>query len=110
MTAIARSRRPMHRPRAFFRDKPLSNRRSRPSRDIRAALADGRTGQKAVVRARPPAMLTTGSRQFVEQRLCVFQIGGVEAFGEPAVDRGEEVAGFGAAALLAPQPGAARPR
>ena len=40
--------------------------------------------------------------QFVEQRLRLFQIGGVEALGEPAVDRGEEVAGFGAPALLAP--------
>ena len=47
----------------------------------------------------------TSSRQFVEQRLCLFQIGGVEALGEPAVDRGEEIAGFGAPALLAPQPG-----
>jgi hypothetical protein len=27
--------------------------------------------------------------QLVEQRLCIFQIGGVEAFGEPAVDFGE---------------------
>ena len=78
---------------------------SRPSRDIPAAPADGRTGQKAVVRARPPPMLTTGSRQFVEQHLCVFQAAGVEALGEPAVNRGEEVAGLGAAALLAPQPG-----
>ena len=33
--------------------------------------------------------------QFVEQRLCLFEIGRVEAFGEPAIDRGEEVAGFG---------------
>src|SRR6516165_9901987 len=85
-----------------------SNESNRPSRDICAAPADGRTGQKAVVRARPPAMLTTGSRQFVEQRLCFFQIGGVESFGEPAVDRGEEVAGFGTPALFAPQPREAR--
>jgi hypothetical protein len=82
---------------------PLPSCRSRPSRDIRAAPADGRTGQKAVVRARPPAMLTTGSRQFVEQLLCVFQVGGVEALGEPAVDRREQVAGFGAPALFAPE-------
>src|SRR6202048_12590 len=47
----------------------------------------------------------SSSRQLVEQRLCLFQVGGVEAFGEPAVDRPEEVAGFGAPALLAPEAG-----
>jgi hypothetical protein len=46
-------------------------------------------------------MPVAGSRQFVEQRLCLFEIGRVEAFGEPAVDRREEVSGFGAAALVA---------
>jgi hypothetical protein len=43
-------------------------------------------------------MPVAGSRQFVQECLCLFQIGGVEAFGEPAVDRREEVAGFGVAA------------
>src|SRR6516164_186192 len=76
----------------------------RPSRDIRAAPAGGRTGQKAVVRARPPAMLTTGSRQFLEQRLGVFQVGGVEALGEPAVNRRQQIARLGPPALFAPQP------
>ena len=75
---------------------------SRPSRDIRTAPADGRTGQKAVVRARPPAMLTTGSRQFVEQRLCLFKIGGVEALCEPAVNRLEQIVRLSAPALFAP--------
>jgi len=42
--------------------------------------------------------------QFVEQGLCVFQIGGVEAFGEPAIDRREQVAGCGGPALVAAQP------
>src|ERR1700737_465975 len=46
--------------------------------------------------------------EFVEQRFCLFEIGGVEAFGEPAVDRREQVAGFGAAALVAAEPGEAR--
>src|SRR5713226_8436231 len=46
--------------------------------------------------------------QLVEQRLCVFEVGGAEAFGEPAVDRREEVAGFGVAALVAAEPGEAR--
>ena len=43
-----------------------------------------------------------GSRQFVEQRLCLFQIGGVEALGEPAVNRREQIARFGPPALFAP--------
>ena len=46
--------------------------------------------------------------QFVEKRLCLFKIGGGEALGEPAVDRGEQVAGCGAATLVAPQSGKAR--
>jgi hypothetical protein len=33
--------------------------------------------------------------------------GGVEALGEPVVDRREEVVGFGTAALVAPEPGKA---
>ena len=53
-------------------------------------------------------MATTGSSQFVDQRLCLFQIDGIEAFGEPAVDRREEIAGFGPPALLAPEQGKAR--
>ena len=48
------------------------------------------------------------SFQLVEQRLCLFEIGGGEALGEPAVDRGEQVARGGAATLVAPQSGKAR--
>jgi len=44
------------------------------------------------------------SPQLLQQRLCLLQIGRVKAFGEPAVDRGEEVAGFGAAVLVAAHP------
>src|SRR5215469_8190739 len=93
-----------------FRTFPLSPRNGavRPSRDIRAAPADRRTGQRAVIRARPPAMLTTGSGQFVEQRLGFLQIGGVETLGEPAVDRRQEIAGFLMPAPFTPQPGEAR--
>jgi hypothetical protein len=50
----------------------------------------------------------TGSRQLIEQRLRFFEILCVEAFGEPAVDREEEVAGFRVAALVAAEPGEAR--
>ncbi len=46
-----------------------------------------------------PAVRTTGfaacSSYLVEQRLGVLQIGGIEPFGEPAVDGGEQVAGLG---------------
>jgi hypothetical protein len=55
-------------------------------------------------------MISADSRQFVEQRLRLFQIGGVEPLGEPAVNRREEIAGFGAPARLAPHPGEARCR
>src|SRR5215813_3618526 len=42
--------------------------------------------------------------QLVQQRLCFLQIGRVKALGEPAIDRGEEIAGFGTAALIAAKP------
>src|ERR1700720_253837 len=44
----------------------------------------------------------------IQQRLRLSQIGRVEAFGEPAVDWREKVAGFGVTALVAPEPGEAR--
>ena len=37
--------------------------------------------------------------QLIEQRLGLFQIGGIEAFGEPVVDRGEHRARFSGTAL-----------
>ncbi len=40
------------------------------------------------------------SRQLIEQRLRFLQVGGVEPLGEPAVDRGEQLAGL---TLPAPQ-------
>jgi len=43
----------------------------------------------------------------VEQCLRFFEVGGVEALGEPAIDRCEEVARFGVAALIAAEPGEA---
>jgi hypothetical protein len=48
------------------------------------------------------------SRQLVEQRLCLFQIGGIKALGEPAVNRREQIAGFGPPPLIAAEPGEAR--
>ena len=45
------------------------------------------------------------SCQLVEQRLCFFEIGRVEAFGEPAVDWREKVVGLGAVPLVTAEPG-----
>ena len=48
--------------------------------------------------------------QLVEQRLGVFQVGGVEALGEPVVDFGEHRARFVATTLRCEQPREARRR
>ena len=42
-------------------------------------------------------------RQRVQQCLCLLQVSGVKAFGEPAVDGCQEVIGFLAFALLLPE-------
>jgi hypothetical protein len=47
------------------------------------------------------------SPQLVEQRLRLPQIGRAEPFGEPAVDRDEQIVGFGPAALVSAKPGEA---
>ena len=65
----------------------------------------GRADQGTVIHASLLVMLTTGSRQFVEQHLCVLQIGGVEALGEPAVNGRQQLARFGPPALFGPQLG-----
>ena len=45
------------------------------------------------------------SGQLVEQRLRLLQIARVKPFGEPAVDRSEQIAGLIPLALVAPEPG-----
>src|SRR4051812_36063060 len=50
------------------------------------------------------------SCQLIEQRLGFLQVRCIEAFGEPAIDRTEQVVGLRAPALLAPEPGKARCR
>src|SRR5690348_4678614 len=69
---------------------------------------DRRVDQEAVIRARLLVTLTTGSRKLDQQRLRLFEVGGAEAFGEPAVDRREKIAGLGVAALVAAEPAEAR--
>ena len=43
--------------------------------------------------------------QFVQERLGVFQVGGIEPFGEPVVDLREKIVRFAAPVLIAPEPG-----
>ena len=79
-----------------------------PQETFLATPADRRVGQKAVIRVRLLDIPTARSRQLIEQPLRFFQIGGVEALGEPAVNRREQVAGLGPPPLFTPQPGEAR--
>src|SRR5215472_13590680 len=67
-----------------------------------------RVGQKAGIRVRLLDTPTAGSRQLIELPLRFLQIGGVEAFGKPAMDGCQQLARFGPPALLAPQPSEAR--
>ena len=69
--------------------------------------ADRRGRRGAVIRTGLLETPMAGSRQLVEQRLRLFQIGSVEAFGEPAVDRREAITGFGSAILVTLEPGEA---
>src|SRR6516162_3656036 len=65
----------------------------------------GRSSYRICLRRRPGGSITIiTSSQFVEQRLCLFEVLCFEAFREPPIDRGEQVAGCGAVALVAPQP------
>jgi hypothetical protein len=48
-------------------------------------------------------MLARSRRQLVQQDLRLFQIERVEAFGEPAVHRNKQIAGFIAPALITPE-------
>src|SRR6266446_3716930 len=70
---------------------PSQTAQTDPYEPFPATAAEGRLDYEAVIRARLLVMLTTGSRQLVEQRLRLFQIGGIEPFGKPAVDRSEDV-------------------
>ena len=45
--------------------------------------------------------------QLIQQRLRVLQVRRIETFGEPIVDRTEQITGFRALALVAPEPGEA---
>src|SRR3954447_17877537 len=79
--------------------------RRKPSRRI-AVLPPAAAGNPAVQTSlRAPARPQLP--EFGEQNLCLLQILGVEAFGEPIVDRGEKLVGVLALALALPQAGQA---
>ena len=56
------------------------------------------------------ALTQTRSFELVQQDLGLLQVGGVEALGEPAVDRGEEITGLICFTLRLPQTGQRRCR
>lgn len=64
-------------------------------RDFRALVAIG-------LSISCPRRHATASSQLVEKSLCVPEVGRVQAFGEAAVDRGEQIAGFNGAFPIAP--------
>ena len=72
-----------------------------PELTFMTAAADGGVGCQADIRTGLLHMLITSLRQLVEQRLRLFEVGCVEAFGEPAVDRREKFTGLNTATLVA---------
>src|SRR5262249_38388947 len=60
-------------------------------------------GAASLTRLPPTNSTGAGSPQLVQQRPRLFQVGRVEAFGEPARNWREEVVGFGAAAPFTQQ-------
>jgi hypothetical protein len=62
---------------------------------------------RTAANSRPFSKLFSGV-QLLEQRLRLLQIERVETFGEPAVDRSEQIEGLIPLALIAPEPRQAR--
>jgi hypothetical protein len=60
-----------------------------PKPSLQSTPVVGRVGQEAVIRSDVWSFGWAVSRQLVQQCLGLFQIGGIEALGEPPVDRGE---------------------
>src|SRR6516225_7322510 len=84
-----------------------SNPKLRSQAAISIARASGLSGSRSGGRCIQGRRSNGFIAQLVEQRFGTLQIGGVEALGEPAVDRGEKIARLGGLALVAPQPGEA---
>jgi hypothetical protein len=73
---------------------------------IAAALrAQAVTSGFSPLRSGPAPELSSDSGELGKEQARVFDIGGVEPFGEPAMYRREEGAGFNASPELNPEPG-----
>jgi hypothetical protein len=83
--------------------RPRWNRGSRPLGAIPCHASGSSGRQKADIHTNFLHMPITSSPQLVEQRLRLFQIGGVEALGEPAIDRVKKRAGSIFFSPVAPQ-------
>jgi hypothetical protein len=81
----------------------LSLRRAMIGRGTAAPIGGIRYSAAIPITANP-----SRSRELFQENLCLFEVGGVEAFREPAVDWREQLTPIGAPAVFAPQPGEAR--
>jgi hypothetical protein len=90
------------------RNRPFAGRATEPRGPTHKMhlwlLEDRGVADEAVMLTRLVDVPTAGSRQFIEQLVGFFQICGVEAFSEPAVDGLEKLICFGPPTLLRPQP------
>src|ERR1700730_5590196 len=86
------------------RARPQPTAQADPEQTFVSSLADRWVYRGAVIRT----TRISSSCQLVEQSLRLFQIGGVELLGAPAIDWREEIVRLPAPALLAPQPREAR--
>src|SRR5262249_23041156 len=65
----------------------------------------GRPGMSAKDQTRKsPVHSSSSCRQFIEHRLCIFQIERVGAFSEPAVNRSQQFVSLLRLALIVPEP------
>src|SRR6267378_4835906 len=78
-----------------------------PNPTFTTSPAGGRIGWNRAFASGSPLRGNRRLSQFVEQRLGLFEIGGVEAFGEPVEDRGEQCHRLLRPALLLAQAGEA---
>ena len=80
-------------------------------RGVGHAAAAGHVGDRSSPAAPYHTISVSAARYYrlssSSSALASLEIGRVKALGEPAVDRREESAGFGALALVAPEPGEA---
>ena len=86
--------------------RPRERRPNRISDVIRLRVAPNSRNEKTSVLEH--GLCRHGSCQLTQQRLRVLQVWRIETFGEPAIDRTEQVLGLRALALVSPEPGEAQ--